>query len=286
MAIQIWNGTGGVPGDLNDAANWSTLVPLASDTIIFPKTTTQGPTTNMSVLSALNFTLILVEDGATYDIGAAGSALECSADKIVHKGQGAFHFKDNGGASITDIVVVDSPNRVNAFNLDGSNCSLLVNLRGKTNVLGTFSAAGAFDVVNGKIASTTDASINVSSGAGTVDTFRGFSGAADISADCTLLELANGADYTQTSGTLTTGRVYGGTARHNTSTTVTLWEIYGGTVDYMKNSNNATITKARIFSGGKLLRDQDLVTITTEEVYGLGFIGQGTGISTPGQGVS
>ena len=90
MATTRWTGT--TSGAWATAGNWSNGVPTTGDTVLFPRTgVTNAPSTGLS-LDTTNFAKLIVERGATYNIGSSGSPLICVTPYLLHEGIGTFYF--------------------------------------------------------------------------------------------------------------------------------------------------------------------------------------------------
>lgn len=110
----------------------TTLLPGNNETVIF------GSWAQGDVISDLDQTIydydaLQIQDGYFGRLGNHGSPLIVSADYILHRGRGTLHFQQ--GSSTTDLIIIDSENKVNAAYISGTSISRLRLLKGKTKLL-------------------------------------------------------------------------------------------------------------------------------------------------------
>lgn len=115
------------------AASFDTgLLPGNDETVIFGSWA-QGDVISDLDQTAVDLDALQVQDGYFGRIGNHGNPLIISADLIIHRGRGTLHFQQ--GSSTTDLIIIDSDNKVNAAYISGADISRLRLLKGKTKLL-------------------------------------------------------------------------------------------------------------------------------------------------------
>lgn len=122
MAVTYWEGT--VSGDWMNNANWSGVLPVADDEVIFDARCTDSETEPTEGMldsesgATANSTFDLLHFKVGYNQGLATSAEPCccSPDKIIIEGTGTYHIlvgKTNQSTNTTvPIVIVNNPDAI------------------------------------------------------------------------------------------------------------------------------------------------------------------------------
>lgn len=136
MATTRW--TGATSSSWTTAGNWTNGVPGNGDIAIMASTATRGPTTNTDLSAASrHLAALYVEEGFNYTVGAASTPLICTSDLIhvVGTQNSTLYYTPSAAAGIenTDLMIVESPNVINAVTLNngGQTVNRLDILQGK-----------------------------------------------------------------------------------------------------------------------------------------------------------
>lgn len=239
---------GSASGVFNLAANWDTgLIPANGETAILPASYT-APCTDGTGMGAVDLAELRIESGHTADIGSVGAELTISADKIIHRGSGTLHFIE--GAGTTDIIEVDSPNKVLAARIAGTTATLLINNRGAVEVTGTVTTFISNSMSN--LSSDADTTFTTAS---TVGTIIGNGGFITVNSN-------NNTSKIQANPGCTINIVSSGAVTH------TLIENNGGTISVKPSgTTTTTITLTNAFGGTTTLSGSGKITQTAGNAY-------------------
>lgn len=285
MAATTHRWTGSVDGDWENVGNWDTAALPGSggaglDTAIVPKDIAQALTTNLDRqgddgAQGLHLALLHVEEGAPA-IGASGSELKLTADKITLRGDldGSFYFENATGAAgnATSRMIIDSLSNDIVITGDGTaSFEQMEIVRGGVTLAvqdGTtgyainrlyiaYASNPLFDV-NVNITTVTDELTFMHIGGGTVVTNASENDHVVVSAgDVTFGESADWKvgtnELAQTGGLITYNIPTGGT---DLLTAI----LQGGTFDTTQTSGEKSIALMNVFPGAVLIDDDDLVT--------------------------
>lgn len=151
------------------AASFDTnLLPANNEKVVFDGTG-QGSVIGGLNQAAVDLDLLQVDPEYTGNIGQTGNPLIISADEVVYQGGGSMWYQD--GSGITDLMIVESANYIDAVSLSGATITRLRTIDGRVNILPNFTGIiakleidpgvsnfGAYvDVFNGSTCSVTDA---------------------------------------------------------------------------------------------------------------------------------
>ncbi len=253
MADTVWtNGNGDGNFDLD--ANFSGSKPAANDRVIFNATQTADCTVNTDNLTAVEVDEIIFSPDYTGTVGSTGERLKMSSTRITHRGSGTVYLED-GDTSTAD-VVIDSGNMTLAAQLYGATFTRVAILNGSVVLTSTFTCTDLFVGfgANVVIQGTSNAIANVYQVGGRVTSARPITTARIMGGEWTQEDAA---------GLIATLEV-GPLARvtYKATGTITL-AIVGrnGMLDLSTDSRARTITTARVFPDGQLIRG-DALTIT------------------------
>jgi len=263
MAInKIWLGDEvGFLGDLARPNNWSPAgVPLITDNIRLPATSSQAMTTSLSTLAGVAIGDFIVEEGFTKAIGDKDNYLVIVPGRFEYAGTGDS-FIDVQAAPI-DLVVTKTGSASagkRKLHLLGSAIGVLsVNTgsvgvafqHGETSTVATIRAIGSSaDIVSGQGVTLTGATVS--------------KGKLNIRGGLTLLEVYGGICTTEEIGVVITCNVFAGSCFLNSAGDVTTLTIRGGLVDMLGQGLARTITNLNAHRG-QLKYDPQVVTITND----------------------
>jgi hypothetical protein len=263
MAESYW--TGGVDGDLSDAANWTGGVPGTGDTAVF----NDGSVSVDPGLGALALIgSIEIYSGYTGNIGASGNAWSCKVeDHIKHFGHAELWWTSVTTAA-PDVFIACAHRGV-IVNLDGSTGATdIMILRGKVTLAGSLGATTLL-TVESVSSPTQDATVVIVSNANDITTLDQNGGDVTLNKEAQtvvmragLLTLPWGG-----SGKILNLRQTGGVVRHhsiNASANVTQAIAGHGVLDFGRGAK--TIDHLIRLSGLKLLKS-DLHTITVDDDF-------------------
>ena len=227
MTTYVW--TGAASGVWATAGNWSPAGPPASnDTAEFPASV-NAPCTDATGQTLIDLDLLHVLPGHTHDIGGVGAELTISADKILHEGSGTLHFVEGSGT--TDLIEVNSPNRVLAMRIAGATSTEVVNIRGKVEVTGTVTTFVQTHLTNrvsdAEVTFTTSSTLGTLIASGGVVTINSNNAVTKVQANPGAI-------------------VFVGNSANATHTT---WENNGGEIVYQPSGAVLTVTQLNAFSG-------------------------------------
>ena len=301
MATRYW--TGETDTDFEVVTNWSDdTMPVDGDTIYFDGRAEDDSTTGNKVscllnldrapAAGVNFAAIYIQEDFTGDIGDGlgildtddapdtGTALQCTADKIIIRGTGTYYFNcfDFDETDNMDLVIMDSSGGTAIFGkgyhataAKGRKVTKLINVKG------TFDLRGATGTGTGDFqASEIDEIFNITSYASTNIRSGGTSTTLDIyHADGTVYMDSKFVSYTLADGTAILGNegdfpaatvvgtlltMYGGAVTWRILSTLTTLTIYNGTIT-ATGSQAKILTNSSLY-GGKL----DLQTAQTGDI--------------------
>ena len=207
MGVLAWDGD--TSNVLNTGGNWTTgAAPVSNDAAQFLAAydgATYAPATSMAALTAVDLDYLYVQEGYTRDIGASGSELDISADRVDHFGSGHLWYKDGAGTTDAFTVCSSHANPSQAVcTITGATITRLAVLRGGVTVTGTVTNID----VGYKTSPSTDSKLTIGSAA-TVATLTQWGGVVNSSAALTTVSVVGGY-LTQSTATITTLRVLGG----------------------------------------------------------------------------
>lgn len=269
MAVRVWLSTS---NDWGSPAAWSGgAVPVTSDVVVFPATATLSPTVNLDQ-SLVSLSAMHIAEGCTINIGTHNSPLKLNPNSVQHSGLGDLHlFYPSAGVSTGKLwAVMGSPtakfyvyNNCVDYVFAGKGQLIVEDSLSSINYLQVFALEGQSDTVvtlNNATASfvwVSGGTLNVS---GTVTVIYAMSG---------------GSVNVQNNGVLTTAYCMGGVINHASYASSVFYVVgSGGLIDTTSKTRPMTITEARVMSGGRLLYDPDMVTVTNQR-YFQDIIGEG-----------
>jgi len=272
-----WFGT--TDGDWTVAGNWGNGVPSSTagdkDTVIYSKDAVNAMTTNLdrtgdAAGAGLDLALFYVEEGAPLPIGTSGSPLTLAADKIVHRGTGAFYFKssDGTGSLTTDNVIVDSDRTdSDAFTCDMANGVTVSRFHAFKGMIRFKSSMAASSVGEAwfsyRTSPLTDVIVNVEAAGSDLFTAVSMNGGRVTCGR----SIANADVYggrLEQNAAVTRYVLSGGTVVHKDNTIITGMRINGGTMDLRQVPGELIITDRHMLGGATMLYNKDLVTITND----------------------
>jgi hypothetical protein len=118
------------------AASFDTnLLPGNNEKVIFDGFG-QGSVVGGLNQAAVDLDLLQIDEAYTGNIGAVSDPLIISADEVVYQGSGTMHYRDGNG--ITDLMIVESPNVLQAAVLSGDTITRLRVLNGRVQLVSGF----------------------------------------------------------------------------------------------------------------------------------------------------
>lgn len=274
MATNIRQGSS---PDWDNTAAWSLgAVPTAGDTVIIPGDVSVSIVTNVDQ-SGLDLALLVTDQGYVGDIGASGAPLKIAADKVVHRGIGTLYYYSGEGTATqaTDWIELDTDG---GAHIDGINITRITAEKGVITFAATMGNVSTNDSTNSVLTDqievahrnnrasdvrlTDNAACKASTG-----TMRIAGGQVTTAGAVPIMEIAGGI-VTHNDGTaIATLMMTGGYLYYNsTSTLVTAHVFAGAVLDLSGNSLVKTITTLNVYAGGKVIMDENLVTITNKNI--------------------
>lgn len=255
MAITVWTGSDGI---LDAAANWSNGLPGAGgagvDKVVFNGTQSAPVTSNAAAFTSVNLAEVIVEPSYSGNLGDSGTPLEWSATKMSFKGSGMMYF-NNGDTFDTNELIIDAPSGTVFIGDNAADNGIpLISLLASRNIT---------------LKSTLQSPSELFIGSGVTAKIEGSNTYADVhlAANGTVTSLAqitnlhNHGTWTQlSSGALITNIfVLGGTVKYLSAGTITLAVVHPAAVlDFTGDNRSKTLTTARVFPGGQLVRTSDI----------------------------
>ncbi len=288
MAVKSLQWTGAVDGDWEKAGNWAGALAgppntdTTEDTLVFLRTAINAPTTNLDRVArgddagdGLRPKLIYIEPGAPYDIGASGAPLKLKAIKVVHKGDGTLFYESAAGTEQTDEIIINSPNRTNAAQIDDNATAPITRIAvtsGKVTLAAGMLAIAKFDMsfVNNPA---TDAIVVIGTQAATaIAQLTMVGGTLTSDMECTNVTMSGGT-ATITQGDVTDLIMVGGSYIYKVSGgTVTNLHALGGLADMLASeATPKTIVNLHTYPNGIVRRDLDESIIAVTNLYEFGL---------------
>lgn len=276
MATATWVGV--APGTFITNTNWSPAnVPIDADILTCNRQNTQ------SIAGANHAGIrpasLKTERGWPSNIGSISDPLIIDFVEVVHRGLGTIYLKsdDNTSGEYTDHVIIDSPNDILAARLDGMKVDKITCLNGLTQLaptLGTVAVPSRL-IVGSRVNPMANPKVLISAKSGDttnamVSEAMQFSGLITSAGVITKLIMIGGR-WLQTGEEIATLYQYGGYIGYGAEQTLgTIVEahIFGGTFDTTYLARGITITDLHHYAGATIMRDPDLLTITTEHDHG------------------
>jgi len=248
MADTIWT-NGAATRVVGTAGNWSNGAPAATGRAFFTSDYTSpntSPNTTMAGLTAIDLALLDVSEFYNQTIGGVGSAMQISADKVIHRGGGILYYKD--GDLTTDSIVVDigRSNGVSSvtasLSLSGATTTLVSCRRGNLVVEASSTVA---ELVFGETGLVSEIYGTINTGCTIATAATIYGGMVTCSSNPTVLR-AFGGTWTQDTATITTIHVYAGARVNLVYSGAAYANIYhhGGIIDGTKGGPK-TITNYR-----------------------------------------
>lgn len=275
----VWIGTDGVYAT---AGNWTTdgdAGPPGDTDSAYCRAANQTSITGENQAGQY-LALFRTDRGYTGNVGASGTPLIIDAVKVSHYGSGSLYWKsdDNASGDYTDWAVVNSPNMTLAAEFDGEKVDRITCMRGRTVLAATLgtvavpsvlevmsddgSSDGTIVVVYPKSGDTTAVMVTAAFIAGGTLNSTGRIGTVHQS----------GGIYRQDTEQCDALYLYGGRCEYSSGTTLgTLGAAYvydGGVLDFTQTPVPKTVTSLYVYKGGVVIRDDDLLTVTSEYLLG------------------
>jgi hypothetical protein len=235
-----------------------------------------APVTEGLNQTAVDLDLLFVHRSYPHNIGASGTPLTISADKVVHEGGGTLHYKDGDGT--TDKVIVKSENQELAAELDGDTITRLIVAKGKVLCKATLGVVARLDVTYMNHIDS-DAIVDFETGSGgTAVTIIWMNGGnvtirdrqlANIAVAGGVLTLDNDCTVAASSAWATMG----GRLASKASGTIGWLFALSGTVDLTEHIAATTVSILRLFPGAILHKSDDFTTTTGGAVVDRGIAG-------------
>lgn len=246
MALKTW--IGGTDTDFNVAGNWSASgVPADGDSLLFNHLAQRDCLLNLTQ-AGKDFVNVTATPGFVKSLGASGAAFK-PADGITTLTWNASAGVCYVDCGVTNVNVNSSNQNANALVLDNAAAGTLTNiviLAGNVTLSATASLADPYYVL------VRGGSLRINSGV----TFAGTAGVLVV----------DGNGYIDCDGSPDNVRMTGGLFNLGETATCTLAEVRGGTFQW---ESSGTITTAKIYGGGQFRITQDVAkTLTTGYAYG------------------
>jgi len=271
----------GIDGDWENTSNWGATTPVDGDTVIIPNGVTASITTNVDQ-SGIDLALLQVDQGYPGNIGASGTPLKIAATKVVHRGSGTLYFFSGmntatvaSNLETTDWVLVDSDG---GAHIDGISITRITAIKGTITLAGSLgvtvhtnqTAALPADV---EIAHRSNRSSDVQmtkncASLASTGTMRIMGGYTETTGAVPVMQISGGIVKHANGSAITTLTMTGGYLQYNsTSTLVTAHVFAGAVLDLSGNSLQKTITTLNVYSGGTVIMDTNLVTVTNKNIF-------------------
>lgn len=267
MADFYWIGS---DGDWNDPNNWSLGdVPGDDDSVFFTSLSQVSVTDSPQYEFA--FALVYVAPEYTGSLGTNNDPItNFVAETLIFRGSGQMHFypKCTGGGSTN--IVVNSPNKINAFTLYGYSVSNSVGrfgiARGAVTITGTHPSISALYVYH-LGSRETDAIVDIAANANSLSqVFQSGGIIQSTQTVSTRLQLTGGQYIHSGGGELgSIISISGGTLYYNGSTNINgdLILFDGGTCDLRQNVNRITLAQViKLGKASRFYRNGYLHTVT------------------------
>lgn len=250
MADQFWGGA--TSGDWNTAGNWTSAVPVSTDTVVVPASTIQSITTGLDDENAVALTKMWVQEGFNGDIGSSGTELFITTALMKFEGSGKLFWKAGDAVSALAIIKArPATSGITSVTLSGTGTTDFTDIhvqQGRV-VIGAglstvtnLTVNGDSDVTLGSGTTITDMRLNI--GTLTADSV----GATTI--------IHGGVFNLNTVISPATFEVWGGQANLMFGGTYTnIIDIYGGVVDFTRSAQLKTVNAINIFGGDLVIND-------------------------------
>jgi len=256
----VW--TGATSGLFELAANWSPAnVPTAAEDIFVPAGTRTIDATGMA---DTQFGILHIAKGYTGDLGTSGTPLLGAYTDIRHNGSGKLWYLHAAGT--TSRVIINAPGQTDAADINGTISVVVVALRGIVTINGAAAILPRLEI-GYKGDRSGDARVVLASGANAITLVKQWGGTLTAnSREIVTLDQQAGEAIIKAGQGITTAAEIGGRLEFQSNTTLPLLRILGGgTADFAKvRTNDVTVTLAYRYPGSTLLRDKNLVALTTE----------------------
>ena len=274
MATCIWTGQAVADNDWGDAANWDTGVPGAGDTVIFDGLADDGDqncTVNIA-LAATNLARLEVHGTYTGTIGASGSYLIISADRVLLNPGGDLYL-DSGGTDSLDTVIVTGTASGKAIYLKGD-ITYMYAYGGTI----TYTSAAGDDLSNAYLQQKTGGTLlfTATGAAGTVSTLAVWGGTATCTDTITVTQTyAHDGTTTFSDDSVATNVILitdSPTVNWKATATLASLTVFGGTFDASGDMKTKTITNSKMYGNGTMNLANGCNNITlTNPVQMFGF---------------
>lgn len=253
---RIWTSTNGL---WDSTSSWSgQTIPIVGDRVIFSTQYSNhpvlaGPTT------PVDLNKITVEDGWVSNICSRGTPLQyVTADEFIYRGHGSCFYKvRHPSVNATDRLVINSPNRIDAFFLDthtsGNSVNNVCISRGSLDVAATAVTIGNLNirVINGQTDTIVRAHYNATLGFSYVS----MSGGIFIcDKPITIHAVQSGGKWTHThnmAGLWLTGGMHWHNA--NDPRDYEYVNLHGGTIDLTQSGGTKTIAAIEKHQNGTVI---------------------------------
>lgn len=262
MATHIWDSTDGAYN-----TGFAATKPGANDTSIYPASNNQAVLSEHTDENGVDQDLIWIQEGFSPDIGANGSELFTSADKLIHEGSGALWFK--AGDALCDEVIINTQaatsgiTNATLIGTDTTDYDKITILRGRVTLGANLSSDLTRLTIGRRTNPLSDAFVTMGAGS-VVPTLLQYAGTLNNESAITTAYLTNGT-LTQDTATITTVYMTGGTLLYLFGGTIAEVNVYGGLFDPTRSGRQKTITVLNMFGGN--YADNALTTYGTINDY-------------------
>jgi hypothetical protein len=273
MATKTWT-NGAANGNFNTAGNWAPSgKPVKNDDVFFVASNNSPVTAGLdqSGGAGLHLNLIQTERGFTSKIGVSGSPLIITANRVVHRGEGEFWYKDGTGTELqwTREILIASPTvSGNAAVLDGAAIERVLLRRGRTQIAGSTGPIARLELgFQGNPAS--DVICDIASGAGAIGRLI-LNAAQELVTDCAIgFATCRSGEWRHEGGTIGFLINAGALIIFNPDETqgrISTGILMAGTLDTLQTQRKKDIGVLLRMPGATFLRDEGLV-VPDETVY-------------------